>query len=516
LIEGQDTFFAFKKAMNAKQTDPKNGSALLVAMGTILIISIVGAGVLMHASTRYNVTSKQVKGWKEALYAAEAGGDIAFAEVRKIVTNPGTQFTGTGWTSPKASTWKYSMPSGIGESGALTANVTVDRFTSVDGHGMYRIRSIGNARVFGLRRTGMDDTVTNFGANFTSGGPRGNGDSLLRKVDFSFDHFIATYGDGDGNGKASVPVPTDANGKPLAKVSRRIELISVPVLRISSGFTVGGSFRCGNGVIDSYDSKNGPYVFAANNPSSPYYADSRDGDVTCGSSDWRQGTEWIYGDVTTNGGNASPAKISGVVDNNVPIQPVTVKYPPVISPIKPSPLLPAIITPLQQASDYDSAPWYQFNSLANVTILNVTGAETYINVMVDGNLETTMNIAKGINVRFYFTGNLTIKGSGFLNNNVAGSPSTNPSRAGHVQFYGVSPTAPATQRIDLNPPGDLQALVYAPSADFYDQGNNQFFGALLCKNYYGNGSTAFHFDKQLATGGQPIDYRIASYIEDIR
>ena len=318
--------------MNAKQTSTKAGSALLVAMGTILVISIIGAGVLMNASTRYNVTSKQVKGWKEALYAAEAGGDIAFAEVRKLASaTAGPPFTGTGWTSQNQTTgpWTYTSPSGIGESGALTTTVTVDKFTSVDGNGVYRIRSVGNARVFGLRRTGMDDTVTNFGGNFSAGGPRGDGDSLLRKVDFSFDHFIATYGDGDGNGKASVPVPTDANGKPLAKVSRRIELISVPVLPITGGLTVGGSFREGNGVIDSYDSKNGAYVFAANDPSSPYYADSRDGDVVCGTSSWSQGTNWIYGDVTTNGGNASPARISGVVDNNVPVQPVTEPRPTV-------------------------------------------------------------------------------------------------------------------------------------------------------------------------------------------
>ena len=502
--------------MNAKQTSSQAGSALLVAMGTILVISLIGAGVLMNATTRYNVTSKQVKGWKEALYAAEAGGDIAFAEVRKLVSNPGTEFTGTGWTAPNGSAgpWLYSMPSGIGESGALTANVTVDRFATVDGHGMYRIRSIGNARVFGLRRTGMDDAVTNVGGSFTADGPRGKGDSLLRKIDFSFDHFIATYGDGDGNGKASVPVPTDADGKPLAKVSRRIELISVPVLPITGGLTVGGSFRSGNGVIDSYDSKNGAYVFAATTPSSPYYADSRDGDVVCATSSWSQGG-WIYGDVTTNGGNARPDKISGVIDNNVPVQPVTQPLPTVGFPgTTPG---SRTFTPTAFPSGYDNAPWYRFSSLPDVVINNPSGtAETYVNVMVDGDVETTMTIAKGVNVRFYFTGNLSLKGKDYHNNNVDGSPSTNPSRAGHVQFYGVSPTAPATQRVDLTPPGDIQAVVYAPGADFYDQGNNDFFGAMLCKNYYGNGGTGFHFDKELATVAKPLDYRIASYVEDIR
>ena len=54
---------------------------MLCALCTILIISLIGANVLLNCTTRYNVSSKQVKGWKEALYAAEAGGDVAFSEV---------------------------------------------------------------------------------------------------------------------------------------------------------------------------------------------------------------------------------------------------------------------------------------------------------------------------------------------------------------------------------------------------------------------------------------------------
>ena len=57
----------------------ENGSAILCAMGTILILSIVGANVLMNCTTRYNVTSKQVSAWRNALAGAEAGADIAYA-----------------------------------------------------------------------------------------------------------------------------------------------------------------------------------------------------------------------------------------------------------------------------------------------------------------------------------------------------------------------------------------------------------------------------------------------------
>src|SRR5882724_8717141 len=136
----------------------ENGSAILCAMGTILILSIVGANVLMNCTTRYNVTSKQVSAWRNALAGAEAGADIAYAETRKTFTNPATQFTGTGWSSPDSSVgpWTYTMPTPIGGSAKLLATATVDNFTTVDGAYLcYRIRSVGTARVSGLRRAGM-------------------------------------------------------------------------------------------------------------------------------------------------------------------------------------------------------------------------------------------------------------------------------------------------------------------------------------------------------------------------
>ena len=38
----------------------------------------------------------------------------------------------------------------------------------------------------------------------------------------------------------------------------------------------------------------------------------------------------------------------------------------------------------------------------------------------------------------------------------------------------------------------------------------------LVKSFYTNGNNQFHFDKQLLNGTKPVDYRIASFIEDIR
>src|SRR6266446_7087557 len=94
------------------------GSTILCALCTILIISVIGANVLLNCTTRYNVSSKQVKGWKEALYAAESGGDIAFSEVRKVVS--GTAFLSGGWTTTSGPSYSNG-PYSFGQNNSLSA-----------------------------------------------------------------------------------------------------------------------------------------------------------------------------------------------------------------------------------------------------------------------------------------------------------------------------------------------------------------------------------------------------------
>jgi hypothetical protein len=92
--------------------------------------------------------------------------------------------------------------------------------------------------------------------------------------------------------------------------------------------------------------------------------------------------------------------------------------------------------------------------------------------------------------------------------------STNVSRADPCWFYGEG----VNQTIDVAPanPTTVYAAWYAPNADFTTRGNPDFVGAMVVKSFTGTGNNTMHFDKQLLTAGVPQDYRIASYIEDIR
>ena len=494
---------------------------MLCALCTILIISLIGANVLLNCTTRYNVSSKQVKGWKEALYAAEGGGDVAFSEVRKFaLSGSSTAFLAShGWTAtagPSYTSYRRTdgLPYSFGENNSLSAEVTVDRLTAtLQNHPQYyyRIRSKGTAKLVGLPRVGMDDRMDQVT----------RGDSLLRKIDLKYDHFKARYGDGDGT-PGTQAIQTVSN----PQIVRRIETIAVPQFLTSTvAFQATGDFigPGSAGLIDSYDSKNGSYAFVnaggrvADNPASPYYSDSRDGDVSAGTANF---TEYgpIYGDVTTNGGtitNKSNGTIYGTIDNNVPFT---------IPPLEAPDGYPALYTSAGSTtiSATSTPAFYVYSSLTSgITINNdptAGTAETYVTIVVNGDVGGNITIGNHVNAQIYFTGNADLKIGQIANNNVDNAVSTNPSRAGHLQFYGISPTvAGATQSINITPPGALFATIYAPNADVTLTGNPDIYGAIVCHNFSGNGNTGFHYDKALARLiARVTDYRIASYVEDVR
>lgn len=536
------------------------GSVLICVLSTIFILSLIGATVLLNCAARYNVATKQVKGWKEALYAAEGGGDIAFAEVRKLVSNPTAAFS--GWTSGVPAPGPSSNgPYYFGQSNGLSTTVTVDRLQPTpnpNNVSCYRIRATGTAKLIGFPRTGLDSALTANGTHFAANSAtRGNGDTLLRKIDFNYDHFKATYGDGDMNSPTLQTVP-------YPQITRRIELIAAPQMAsFAGGIEVGNAFAGPGhaGVVDSYNSKNYSihpgYAYDpadATNPASAYYADAHNGNVSVGTASF---TDWgsIYGNVTTNGGNVthSGTSISGTIDNNVPftIPALVIPNTDVASGFtaQSGTTLDLSTLPAGTGTTPLAPAQYVYSSLTSG--LTITGQtvggngpnknapiETYVTIVVGSAGSTTgdvgaINIGPGVNAKIYFTGSLNVKASDLQNNNANGavgvymlnadgsvSASTNYSKAGHLQFYGVSPTDGSTQNVAIAPSGDIWATIYAPSANISVTGNVNWYGAIVGSGFSGNGNgggnTSFHYDTQIAGFGVPIDYQIASYIEDIR
>src|SRR5438876_5517560 len=103
----------------------EHGNVLLCVLCTILVVSLIGGNVLLNCMTRFNVASSQVRSWKESLLAAETGGDIAYAEVRKTVMDPTHAFA--GWTS--AGSTHLSPVTTFGSDNLFTSSA-VDSFYS--------------------------------------------------------------------------------------------------------------------------------------------------------------------------------------------------------------------------------------------------------------------------------------------------------------------------------------------------------------------------------------------------
>src|SRR3954463_4627948 len=105
--------------MRKKHRKNEEANVLVCALCTILVLSLIGANVLRNCTTRFNVASSQVRSWKESLFAAEAGGDIAYAEVRKTVLDPAHAFE--GWDNKGA---KHSSPiTTFGANGLTTSTL---------------------------------------------------------------------------------------------------------------------------------------------------------------------------------------------------------------------------------------------------------------------------------------------------------------------------------------------------------------------------------------------------------
>jgi hypothetical protein len=547
-----------------------NGHILVCALCTIVIVSLVGANVLVNCITHYNVTAKQLKGWKEALYAAEAGGDAGFDEVRKALNPLSLPFTTDGWAAAPSPAptpgpaWTKTI-SGFGQEGNLSTTITIDKLFDTTGTipsstPYYRIRAVGTARLFGLPRVGLSDQFLTSGPHFVANSAsRGVGDTLLRKIDFKYDHFKASYGDGDGHNLSLSTVT-------FPQITRRIELVAVPKY-----FVFGGAMRVVNlfdgpsnaGFLDSYNSKNptnpnpgspqvvnnnipGPNTtsYYGSNPSnSTYLADAHDGDVSVGAKNFAEGGP-IWGDVTTNSGNVTHSgyRISGTIDNNVPFT-----IPPLPTPDTTG------FTAGNSGTGADTAIGTSESSPTGFVYSGITGSKTikngnagsstfpyaYAKIVVNGDITGQITVERGVTAEIWFTGNMKVKAGDLDNQNVDRGTKTanpgslgvpplipptpaddpNPSRVGHMKFFGISPTTSGvTQTIEIDPPGNIFATFYAPSADITVRGDTDIFSAIVGRSFSGNGNTGFHYDKALnqVDIGVVTDYQVVSYVEDIR
>ena len=495
-----------------------SGSTFIIALLMLMVLSLVGATVLMTVSTRYNYTQKAI-GWDEALAAAEAGADFGLVNCRRMLPTSAIdpwigwqQYTGAyTWTPVTSSAdaiaqlaagqkliynlpaTSYLMSTGEGAT-EFWYHVEVDAPASliVNGNQWYRIRSTGYAALPGQARAGNDNP---------SGALTHN--DILRKLDLRFDHFIMRYGDYAHPMGSAVPVSPQA--------TRRVEVIARPTTPFSlAAFAAGSTGSPLNlTLIDSFNSLDtvnypgGLYNSTARNPATGV---GSKGSIYVNAPISSLSTE-VYGDVSTNYGTlAQTANITGEVENQETMNVPTVTAPSWAASVVSSPLTTLVAGP-------PSSPVYQsWSSLSDLSVTLPPGYSTgTAYIYVSGNVTGGITIAPGVTLNVWFAGNLSMRSHKIVNGN---------NNAANLQLYGITPLTGVTRTVDLTAgttsPGILYFILDCPAYDVTIASNPEVCGAIIANTITATGGANLHYDEALGNVGTPVDFRRASRVEDSR
>ena len=473
-------------------------------MLTIAVLAVIAGNLMWSASARYHVTYQSAS-WQEALVAAEAGVDFGMNELRKRVTRdpadvafaPSPTGSNLAWTrrAPGAAAdyadlgcafpadnrpFAVSVHPGEGNSTmrtrvyvdvpggdaspkinfARSLPPTVDPFMCEQSDKVpydaanlywYRIRSLGLAGVSGPARPSPDAR-----------------DNWLRRFSFVTDWRTAQ--------------PLGAGGP---QVSRLVEVVAKPLSTSQNALVAdrahdGKTFAVDLGdqdvLVDSYDSRNGPYNSQTNR--------GQRGNLAANGNVVRGGRAVIRGDAMTNQGtDIVPANVTGRHRDDFfqDLNPVTpdgmrADWTGVANLGTLTGTVASLLDPVA-SPDRDHPTRLKFNAidLSGGKILNLNApvnllnpdAPSYVKIYVEGDIKvagdgSAIHLAEGVNAIIYFTGDVTLRGLGIVNDSL---------KASRLLLKGLQPVADAAgggrslRQVQVSTILDFQGSIYAPSHD---------------------------------------------------
>ncbi len=452
---------------------------MLVALGTIVVLSLVAANVLRVTTQRQRATFQETS-WGESLAAAEAGADLAIASLRAG--------SWTGWTGPDANgvrTLQTPVLSHDGEGNtSFYAIVKADSpaaLNTSDG-AFYRLRSTGTALLSGGRGTVGPDKLNN---------------SLWR---------VSLKKNRD----------TGATVTGAGLVSRTLEVIAKPSSLFPRAITLSNTITNNSNavILDSYDSGD-----TAKSTNGVYDLAKRQSNAKIGTLDGTgsdlNGMQ-VYGDLMYSG----PAVLDTQGVTGQITTPFVETLPPVAAPswTTVNGSYGTVSAPLNLASGPPGSPKrYKMSNIsmaagAITALAPAIGQPGEIEIWVTGRFKisnTGQFISQaGVKVKIYVEGDIETTGTGLVN---AGK------KAADFTLLGVTPTDGSTRLVKVNGSADIIASIYAPSYDIKLGGNGDFAGAFVGKTMDIGGSNAMlHYDEALSRTGGGTQYTVASWTEDVR
>ena len=462
------------------------GSALVMVLIIICVLSVVAANLLLTTMARYHTTF-QGASWQESIVASESGVDLAMNELRRrVVVGPSAAFQ-TSWTTTNPSSGKtypgfghafpattapYNLPAILSVPGGVEGNTATQMRVYVDVPGSdaapsdfavasdnafisqldnpklrdadgvdrsrwwYRIRALGIAGVSGPARPNLDK--------------RDNG---LRRLSFFTDW---------------------RTGRSLSspQVARMVEVVVKPLTNFRNALMADQQINLSNMdvLVDSYDSSKGYYSSTINHGTM--------GNIATNGTLINANHATVNGNAMTNNGTVNDGdKVTGQQSGNFyqELTPFTAGLlDPAWSDVKDGGTLTADTTFKASANAASPAlvrlDGINLASGSNTIAINApdgaaASAPSFIKIYVQGDIATRdgsfINIQAGVNAIIYFTGNVNLQGNGIFNNSML---------ANHLVLNGLQPPAnldgtfPA-RTVSIATDQDFEGIVYAPNHD---------------------------------------------------
>ena len=172
---------------------------------------------------------------------------------------------------------------------------------------------------------------------------------------------------------------------------------------------------------------------------------------------------------------------------------------------------------LPRIGDTPSADGKYYYSTTGVSLTNktltVTGSQNVV-LVATGNVSTgggsgLIQINTGSRLELYAAADVTLSGNGVANGTSSDTTAT-AQQPINFQIWGTNPTA---QNIDIKGNGVLSAVVYAPTATVFINGNGDVLGSVVAKDVTMVGNAAFHYDESLADFGGSSPFGISKWTE---
>jgi len=460
------------------------GAVLIIAAAWTAILAAIAAAAL-GIIQRHHRHAYQIASWHAALGAAESGVDMAVTELRKSLRG-GTSWVGwTQTTGPSGATYTSNVMLRPGEAGQRAwVVVQVDAppgLLSPTGDQWYRVRSFGYAEVPGGAVATGEDV-----------------DRKLRKIDFRVDRLTG----------ASVADP---------RAFRVVEAIVKPIGAFRVAMLGGTSLDLSNldVAVDSYDSMD------PDKSTDGYYDPAKrqkHGDIATNGVTLDAANAHIFGSAATNGGEVlNASNVTGEIQNDFYQELLPVMRPTMVA----EPGSPTTVRDNTTLTAKAGAPAQFILSDIHLNydqVLHIKGAgdgsDTYAQIVVNGNLRIRGNsqivIDPGVHVRVFVAGNATLTGRGV----------SNPGAPINFQFYGMDrPPGEPPGSLQIADTGSFRGAVYAPNYDIQLTGGDSadsFFGGFVGRSVRLSNVQTLHYDEALATAGLISDYRVVSWMEQVR